>query len=433
MNRGRQVTLTAIAAVLVIIGTVVVVLTRRSAVPTLEPAPTTSTGSCTSASGCSPAASTTPSQRRNRDKAGDWIGTWAAAMQQGETIYRRQTLRQIVHTSVGGSQVRVRITNLYGAGTLAIGNAHVARDAGKGQISKNTDRVLTFGGAGTAGIPAGGSITSDPVTFAVPANANLAVSLYLPENTGPATQHVFANRTNYVAGGDQSGATRLSGARTSSAYSFLTGVDVLNPAASGAVVTLGASITDGVGSTYGTDGRWPDLLSRRLSGGGRTVGVLNAGISGNELLKDSNGESARKRFDRDVLAQPGVRWVIFSDDPLNDLGGAEPPSAARLIDSMRQLIDRAHAAGIRFYCSTLTPFEGADYWTERGETARNEINAFVRSASSGCDGVLDQDGATHDPDGPARYREDVDSGDHLHPNDRGMQVIADAVDLSLFD
>jgi len=353
-------------------------------------------------------------------------------MQQGETAFRRQTLRQVVHTSVGGSQVRVRITNLYGTGALVVGSAHVARDVGDGQIIKNTDRVLTFGGAGTASVPAGGSITSDPVTFAVPANGDLAVSLYLPENTGPATQHVFANRKNYVAAGDQSGATRLSGARTSTSYSFLTGVDVLNPAATGAVVTLGASITDGVGSTFGTDGRWPDLLSRRLSGGGRTVGVLNAGISGNELMKDSNGESALKRFDRDVLAQPGVRWVIFSDDPLNDLGGANPPSATQLIDSMRQLIDRAHAAGIAFYCSTLTPFEGADYWTERGQTGRDQINAFIRSGSSGCDGVIDQDGATHDPDGPTRYRDDVDSGDHLHPNDRGMRAVADAVSLGLF-
>jgi lysophospholipase L1-like esterase len=198
------------------------------------------------------------------------------------------------------------------------------------------------------------------------------------------------------------------------------------------VVTLGASITDGFGSAYGGNRRWPDLLAARLNDSGRTVGVLNAGIKGNMLLKDWSGQSAVNRFDRDVLAQSGVKWVIFSDDPLNDLGADDAPSGDELIAGLRGLIDRSHNAGVKFLCSTLTPFQGAGYWTERGEAGRKQINDFIRSPGSGCDAVVDQDAATHNPASPTRYKRDFDSGDHLHPNDDGMKAIADAVPLEAF-
>jgi lysophospholipase L1-like esterase len=364
--------------------------------------------------------------------AGAWVGTWAVAVQSGGRGFERQTLRQIVHASIGGAGARVRLSNQFGTAPLTVGDVHVARHAGNGTVVPATDRPVTFAGAATVTIPAGSSAVSDAVAFAVPPGGDVAVSAYLPTATGAATHHDLGNRDNYVAAGDQSAAASISGAQRTSGYFFLAGLDVRNPAAAGAVVTLGASITDGLGSSHGADRRWPDLLAKRLRDSGRTVGVLNTGISGNRLIADGAGESALRRFERDVLAQPGVRWVIFSDDPLNDLGDADPPAGAELIDALKQLIARSHDAGVRFLCSTLTPFEGADYWTPRGESGRAAVNAFLHGEGSGCDAVIDQDTATHDPAAPTRFRAAYDSGDHLHPGDRGMQAIADAVDLGTF-
>ncbi len=198
-------------------------------------------------------------------------------------------------------------------------------------------------------------------------------------------------------------------------------------------MTLGASVTDGYKSTLDANHRWPNLLAERLVHAGLGIGVLNEGISGNRLLRAGAGESAENRFDRDVLMQPGVRWVIFSDDPINDLGSTKPPpTAEELIAAIERLIDRAHQHHIRFFCSTLTPYQGAAYWTPAGEAARERINAFLRTRKSGCDAIVDQDTALHDPAHPSRYLPAYDSGDHLHPNDAGYQVLANAVDLALF-
>jgi lysophospholipase L1-like esterase len=217
------------------------------------------------------------------------------------------------------------------------------------------------------------------------------------------------------------------------ASNVVTGVDVHGQDIRGSVVTLGASITEGAGSTHGTNRSWPSVLAARLAAERLYIAVLNQGISGNRLLADGAGPSALSRFDRDVLAQPNVRWVIFSDDPINDLGSTHPaPTADELIAGMRQLIARAHEKHIRFLCSTLTPYEGANYWTPSGEVAREQVNAFVRSGKSGCDAVIDQDTATHDPAHPTRYLPLYDSGDHLHPNDAGHRVIAADIDLRIF-
>jgi lysophospholipase L1-like esterase len=187
-----------------------------------------------------------------------------------------------------------------------------------------------------------------------------------------------------------------------------------------------------VASAQDSNRRWPNDLSVRLANSGRTVGVLNQGISGNKLLADGAGPSALNRFDRDVLGQSGVRWVIFSDDPINDLGGPNPPTGDQLIAGLQQLISRAHQAGISFLCSTLTPYQGYGSWTPAGESARDAVNAFARGSGSGCDGVVDQDTATHDPANPTRYLPAYDSGDHLHPDEAGLQAIANAVDLNVF-
>ncbi|MEU4423445.1 SGNH/GDSL hydrolase family protein [Actinoplanes sp. NPDC024001] len=365
------------------------------------------------------------------EAATPWTGTWAVAVQPRGRSFQRETLRQIVHTSIGGSAARVRLSNAYGTTPLTVNSVYVARRLRGSAIDAKTDRPVTFGGASTVIIPAGGSAVSDPVAFAVPADSDIAVSAYLPESTGASTRHAVGGRHNYIAAGDQSAAATLAGSTTTSSYFFLAGVDVQNPAATGSVVAFGASITDGVGSKFNADRRWPDLLSDRLRSAGRTIGVLNTGISGNRLTADTHGASAAKRFDRDVLRQPGVRWVIISDDAINDLGKSDTP-APQLITALRTLIARGHDAGIKVICSTLTPFRGAGYWTERGERGRGEINAFIRSRDSGCDAVLDLDRATRDPGSPSRFQRRYDSGDHLHPGDAGMRAIADAVELSWF-
>jgi lysophospholipase L1-like esterase len=362
-----------------------------------------------------------------------WTGTWSASPQSGGASFNRQTLRQIVRTSIGGTAARLQLSNAFGTQSITVADVHVAQRTSGSSIATGTDRPVTFAGATSTTIPAGGTAVSDQVTFSVAAAADVAVSFYLPQSTGPSTYHQTGQQTNYIAAGDVSGSANLTNPQTTGSYYFLANLDVTNSAATGAVVALGASITDGVASAGDANHRWPNYLSGRLAGAGRTVGVLNQGISGNRLLVDGAGQSALNRFTRDVLGQPGVRWVIFSDDPINDLGSTSPPPAAsQLIAGLQQLVSRAHQAGLKFLCSTLTPYQGAGYWTAQGETARQALNAYVRGANSGCDGVVDQDAATHDPANPSRYLPAYDAGDHLHPNEAGMRAIAGAVDLNLF-
>ena len=383
-------------------------------------------------SGASAAAPDTPaaSAAHPAPAASDgWTGTWAVAPQSGGPSYNQQTLRQIVHTSIAGSAARVRLSNAFGSAPLTVSDVHVAQRTSGSSVDTGSDRTVTFGGQSSVTIAPGADAESDSISFPVSALSDVAVSFYLPDATGPATYHQQGNQTNYAAGGDVSANGTLDGASTNGSYAFLSNLDVQNPDAQGSVVTLGASITDGVASAQDDNRRWPNDLAVRLDSAGRPVGVLNEGISGNDLLTGGAGQSALNRFDRDVVGQPGVRWVIFSDDPINDLGGANPPTGDQLIAGLQQLISRAHQAGISFLCSTLTPFEGAGYWTPAGEAGREQINAFIRGADSGCDGVVDQDTATHDPANPTRYLPAYDAVDHLHPNEAGLQAIADAVDL----
>ena len=360
-----------------------------------------------------------------------WTGTWAVSPQSSGTSFNGQTLRQIVHTSISGGQARVQLSNAFGSQPVTIRNVHVAQRTSGSSINTVTDRTVTFGGQSTVTIAAGSLAASDAIAFPVGARSDVAVSFYLPQATGGATSHQQGTATNYIASGDVAANASLSGAQTTGSYYFLANLDVQNDAAIGAVVTLGASITDGVASAGDANHRWPNYLASRIIDSGRTVGVLNQGISGNQLLVDGAGQSARNRFDRDVIAQPGVKWVIFSDDPINDLGSSNANSTD-LINATSQLVTRAHQAGLKFLCSTLTPFEGAGYWSSSKESGRQAFNNFVRSSGSGCDGIVDQDNATHDPAHPTRFLPAYDSGDHLHPNEAGMQAIANAVDLNLF-
>ncbi|HEV2344550.1 MAG TPA: SGNH/GDSL hydrolase family protein [Actinocrinis sp.] len=362
-----------------------------------------------------------------------WTGTWSVSPQSGGASFNQQTLRQIVRTSIAGTSVRVQISNVFGSQPLAISDVHVAQRSSGSATTSGTDHTVTFAGQSSTTIPAGGLVASDAIAVSVPALSDVAVSIYLPQPTGASTYHQQGTATNYIASGDVSGNSTLSGAQTTGSYYFLTSLDVQNTAAVGSVVALGASITDGVASATDSNHRWPNYLADRLVSSGRDVGVLNQGISGNRLLVDGAGQSAINRFGRDVLTQPGAKWVIFSDDPLNDLGSTSPqPTAGQLITGAQQLISAAHQSGLKFLCSTLTPYQGAGYWNQSGENAREAYNSFVRGSGSGCDAVVDQDNATHDPSNPTRYLPAYDSGDHLHPNEAGMQAIANAVDLNLF-
>ena len=362
-----------------------------------------------------------------------WVGTWSASPMRNNNLSLPligKTLRQIVHTSIAGHTIRIHISNLYGTEPLTINNVHIARWSADSTIAADTDCRVLFGGLSNATIEAGSEAISDPLRFDLPSLADVAISFYVPDASGSATYHQTGFQTNYVVEGDLSGSPSLPNAKTTKSYFYLTNLDVQEQNALGTIVTFGASITDGYASTPDANLRWPNDLAQRLVNAGQKIGVLNQGISGNRLLVEGAGESAERRFDRDVLAQAGVRWVIFADDPINDLGSTRPqPTADQLIAGMKQLIDRAHAKHVKFLCSTLTPYEGAGYWNPSGEAARELINSFIRSKASGCDAVVDQDAATHDPTYPSRYLPAYDSGDHLHPNNAGLQAIADSVPI----
>ncbi|EDZ97955.1 lipolytic protein G-D-S-L family [Burkholderia sp. H160] len=363
-----------------------------------------------------------------------WIGTWAVApWVTSAPGFNNETVRQIVHTSIGGSAVRVQLSNLYGSEAVVIGNVYVAlRDSGPTTVASST-RTVTFGGQQSVTLPAGASIASDPVPFDVPSLADIAVSLYLPGATPPhSTGHDGVLQDVYVAPGNVAADPSLTGFTPNpagQAYYFLTDVDVQNAKATGSVVAFGASITEGTASSSNANRRWPNDLATRLLNAGMAVGVLDEGISGNNFLTDGWGEAGLKRFDRDALARPGVKWIIVSDDAVNNLNTEAPSSAQDLIAAFQQLIARAHLVHVKVICSTLTPFRGKPFWTPAIEASREAINAFVLSSSSGCDAVLDQARAVSDPADPASFLPAFNSGDNLHPNDAGMQAIADALDL----
>jgi lysophospholipase L1-like esterase len=367
-----------------------------------------------------------------------WIGTWGTAPQaSGSSFPAQTTLRQTVHTSVAGSSLRLQLSNVFGTQAITISNVHVARptDSTGAAIDPATDRQVTFAGQTSVTIPAGQSVASDSVNYAVSALSNVTVSFYLPQATGPSTYNWLSSQNNYYyVGSDAAQSASLpSGKVVAGQYFFLTGVDVQNSAATGAIAALGASITNGFGSPTNANQRWPDYLAARINSAGMTIGVLNEGISGNMLLVDNSwgpSQSALGRFSRDVTDQSGVKWVVMSDDPINDITNGNT-NGSSLIAGYQQIISNAHDAGLKIICSTLTPFQGWGAWSSAGEAARAQVNSFVRGAGNGCDAILDQDNATHDPNNPTWFLPAYDTGDHLHPNAAGFQAIANAFPLSV--
>ena len=350
-----------------------------------------------------------------------------------------QTVRMIVRTSLGGRRVRVRLSSALGARAVRVGSAHLALRASGSGIVPVSDRALTFGGRSAVTLYAGQTVVSDPVDLDVAPLTDLAVSLYVPDSTGPPATHLFGLRPTYISTkGDLTGAREIADtARTTQSWYWLAGVDVLAPADAGVVVNFGDSITDGDQSTPDALAAWPTILAERLQRNPATrhMGVVNAGISGNRVLGD-NG-SGLVRLAHDALAVPGVRWITLLEG-INDITGATrtPPTgpaitAADLIAAYRQIIALAHLHGVKVAGCTLTPFGGSPVYTEAGEAMRREVNQWIRT-SGAFDAVIDFDAAVRDPRDPTRFRPEADAPDLLHPGDAGYRLMAEAIDLSIF-
>lgn len=380
------------------------------------------------------------------ERDGRWVGTWTASPGPIENLtVGRQTLRMIAHVSLGGRAVRVRVSNACGARKLVVGAAGIGlRSDGAGLVAGSA-RSLTFGGSPSVTIPAGALAVSDPVELAVPPLADLAVSLYLPADSLAAaelTGHRNSHQTHYLSPpGDFTAAEMLPVAVTTEDLLVLSAVEVLAPSDTGGIVTLGDSLTDANISRLDANHRWPDQLARRLvARGGRMLGVMNQGLGGNRLLHDVRGESGLRRFDRDVLAQPGASHVItllgINDIRNRPQKADEFVSAGELIAGLHQLILRAHAAGLRIFGGTLLTFEyesfNPGFYTPEGEATRQAVNAWIRG-SGAFDAVIDFEAALRDPDHPTRMLPSYDCGDHLHPSDAGYLRMGDAIDLALFD
>jgi lysophospholipase L1-like esterase len=384
-----------------------------------------------------------------------WVATWTTAELLERTLapppapspaaappvsargFSNQTVRMIVRSSIGGHRLRVNLSNAFGSRPLAVGAAHIAIRGKDSEIVAASDRALSFNGKPGCTVGPGMVILSDPVELNVAPLTDLAVSLYFPGETGPPTYHTIGLHTTYIKDGDVTGQPAMEDAATTQQYYWLAGIDVAAPSGASLIVALGDSITDGHRSTPDTNHSWPALLAARLAARKATanIAVVNMGIGGNRVLRDVTGASALARFDRDVLSQSGVQWVMVLEG-INDIGHgslrpAEMVTADELIAGHKQIIERAHTHGLKAIGCTLTPFEGAYYASENGEAVREALNTWIRT-SGAYDAVVDFEAATRDPNHPKRLLPGFDPGDHLHPNDAGYQAMADAVDLSIF-
>lgn len=408
-----------------------------------------------------------------------WVGTWAAAPQQGRggpppaqanaaapggagargaggqrgqgsgpapapVAFKDQTVRMIVRASLGGKRARVTLSNAFGNAPLAIGAAHVALRSKDSAITAGSDRALLFNGKPTVTIAQGADMTSDPVDLDIPALGDLAISVYIPGDSGQLTTHGTGLHTTYIAQGNVAAAPMLEEATTTRSWYWISSVDVMAQADAGAIVAFGDSITDGATSTNDADRSWPSVLAARLvaSPGAPKLSVLNLGISGNRILADGAGVNALARFDRDVLGQAGVKWLMIMEG-INDIGvtagpprgngpASTPVTADDLILPMKQMIERAHTHGIKVAGCTLTPYQGATYYSDKGEEVREAVNRWIRT-SGAFDAVVDYDKVTQDSANSKTFKPTFNNTDHLHPNDAGYKAMADSVDLKMFN
>ncbi|MFB7600667.1 SGNH/GDSL hydrolase family protein [Streptomyces sp. NPDC056160] len=361
------------------------------------------------------------------------VVTWGASADRLGAGTPDRAYRLVVHTSVAGSDARIRLTNAFGDRPLTLDSVWAGVQGSGAALRPGTNRRLTFGGATSVSVPAGRTVLSDPLPGRLPAGTDLVVSLHSPDAAGPATGHGMAMQTSCTTQGDH---TAEEGAghwtSTTGSWFYLDSVSVRTAPRTAAVVALGDSITDGWHSSTDLNRRWPDYLARRLGQAHAGVqGVANEGISGNKVLADGAGQSARNRLDRDVLSQPGVR-TVFLFEGVNDIKAHTGVTAADMIAGYREIAARAHAAGKCVVGATVGPFKGWGEWDQAAESVRQEVNAFLRD-SGDFDAVTDFDRVLRSPYDAERILPFLDGGDHLHPNDKGMQAMADAVDLTALD
>ena len=373
-----------------------------------------------------------------------WVGTWSTAPQlveprnmPPEPGLSHNTLRQIVHVSIGGDSLRVRFSNEFSKSPLIMKAVHIAVSAESSAIDPNTDRALSFNGMSEVTIEPGTAITSDPFPFILKPLSNVTITIYFGDTSPDVTGHPGSRTTSYLLTGNHVSDVDFPGSAQTDHWYTINGIDVVAPESAAAVVVLGNSITDGRGSGTNKQDRWPDELARRLqeNPGTKQVAVLNMGIGGNCVLRDCLGPSALSRFKRDVIDQSKVRWLIILEG-INDIGGSRGPEGATkvadgLIAAYKQMIDSAHAKGIRVYGATLTPFGGSFYDSPDHESACKTVNEWIRS-SGRFDAVIDLNAAMRDPANPLHFLPDADTGDHLHPNETGHRMMGEAVDLTLF-
>lgn len=374
-----------------------------------------------------------------------WVTSWAASPstlvdpREEAPAIANQTMRMIVHTSAGGSALRLRLANYHGTGPMHIGAVTVALQSEGSGIRAGTSKAITFGGMDSITITRGGVVMSDPVPFAVAPLTNLSVSIYLPEAAGFLTSHNLGMQTNYLsASGNHTTATSLTGATEVTVFNLLTAIDVIAADGISTIATVGDSITDGYGSTISGNQRWPNHFARRIyrDSSIKNFAIASGAISGNRVTTEGSarfGENLQARFERDVLALSNVTHMVLMEG-INDIGMSsrtgELIAADSIISGYQQIIARAHARGIKVIGATLTPYEGAAYYTAAGEAVRQTVNRFIRT-SGAFDGVIDFETAVQDPANPARLRADFTT-DNLHPNDEGYKAMADMIDLDLF-
>ena len=396
-----------------------------------------------------------------------WVVTWATAEDMATTVPERpvlppnvkmpdfqgsrgprtprplpavsdnQTVRMIVHTSIGGKKVRIELQNAFDKQTVSVGSAHVAIHTTASSIDPQSDRQLTFSGSKSIDLQPGMIVLSDPVNLDLKPMSDVAVSLYIVKNQGTPTNHMPGLHTTYVSNGDRAAAASMPDSVTNTAYVWLKSVDVDAPAGSFAIACLGDSITDGFRTTVDANQAWPTLLAKRFSEKqGAPIAVINEGISGNQVLRDGAGVSALARFDRDVLTEPGVQWMVLLEG-INDINihgqitGSGALTADDLIQGYKQIIARAHMHHLKIVGATLTPDGGLWLAGPAGEATRQKVNDWIRT-SGAFDAVVDFDAAIRDKTDSLRIRTEFDSGDHIHPNDPGNSAMANAFDLSVF-
>ena len=391
-----------------------------------------------------------------------WVETWTAAQQTPRVVlpqvpapqanapaapavptgFNNQTIRMIVRSTIGGRRLRLELANTYGTTPLMIGAAHIALRTQDSGINPATDHALRVNGKTAFTIPPGALLLTDPVDLEVPQLADLAVSIYVPGPATMQTQHSLGLHATYISkDGDFTGQPSIADATTTQSWYWLSSIQVMAPATVGAVVTFGDSITDGFRSTPDTNRMWPAVLAQRLltTSKAAPLAIVNEAISGNQVLHDGAGVNALARFDHDVMARAGVKWLIILEG-INDIGRGLGPNATAattvsaddVIAAHHQMIDRAHSRGIKVIGATLTPFEGAAYNSEKGEAVRSALNQWIRTGGV-YDGFIDFDAATRNPSHLTQLRSEFDSGDHLHPNDAGYKAMADSIDLSIFN